>query len=960
MPRNYIRKTNKAAYSDEKLQNAILAVKNRTMSAYTASKHYNIPRSTIVNRIYERRGFKSNTLGRSTVLSNEVEKSLAKNIHIMEKYGFGLTRKELLEVVGEYVNKNCVANPFNNGMPGEDWFLGFKKRHGLSVKKPQPVEYARKNACRPDVIYPYFDLLEETINELNLQNKPAHIYNLDETSFSKDPSKSKVVGLKGFTSTRTISSPGKDNTTVLLGCNAQGEKLPPLIIYKGKNVWDEWTSQEAYPGTVYAATSNGWMESTVFENFFDKVFLPTVGDKRPILLIYDGHSTHVGLNIIEKARAAGITILKIPPHTSDVLQPLDLSVNKSFKDKWDALLVKWQRQNIGKVLPKKDFSKMIGQIWAALEPSVCSAGFRKAGIYPLNKNAVPPEKFNQVLLRAWKSTTKTSEEPDEIVDSAFSREEYRAYTATHETCPDICHNDNDVNLVLQQPNEFCEHTANQPELLKKIVLVSINKVISGTDVGALQPSYNIHESSILQPTETRSALQENFAVGSKWNLSEPSTSTFHRNLIEHNIKSVAQRQDHLKNNHFLENEQTSIESFVVNNELHFSLENCVPISRHHDISLINKQGIAPTTSLHTTCSDTRNSRVQILDDSIVTCEVSFEDLLLKSVKGGTVNRRKKVKIATGAELITHDEVYNRCKIIEAEKEQKTRIKEQKAKEKEEKRKTNEQLKKSKEDKNNITKIKNSKKLVKKNVKKVRKISTSSDSEVEINLDDESDADYGEYCKDLLDDIENEDLTLDKIIEAEKEQKVRMKEQKAKEKEKKRQANEKLKKSNKDKNNVSNIIGNAKKLIKKTDKKVRKLSTSSESEIEINLNDESDVDYGEYPPDLFDDKENDNDKQNKDLTLDNGDWVLVKFCTKKSVKHFVGVVLHRNGNGYPVIKYVRKTVSIIDGQTVFTFPTIDDISEIRHTEDIVEKLPKPIIGRRGQIIFKMLFKTYNIQ
>lgn len=124
----------------------------------------------------------------------------------------------------------AVNNPFKNGVPGEDWFLLFKKRHNISVKKPQPVEYARKTACRPNMIYPYFDLLEETVNQLDLRDKPSHIWNVDETRFSKDLSKAKVVGLKGFTSTRTILSPDKDNTTVLQGCNALGEKTPPLII----------------------------------------------------------------------------------------------------------------------------------------------------------------------------------------------------------------------------------------------------------------------------------------------------------------------------------------------------------------------------------------------------------------------------------------------------------------------------------------------------------------------------------------------------------------------------------------------------------------------------------------------------------------------------------------------------------------------------------------------------------
>lgn len=51
-------------------------------------------------------------------------------------------------------------------------------------------------------------------------------------------------------------------------------------------------------GTANAATCNGWMETAVFEAFIEKVFFKTVGPKRPILLIYDGHATHVGVNLI--------------------------------------------------------------------------------------------------------------------------------------------------------------------------------------------------------------------------------------------------------------------------------------------------------------------------------------------------------------------------------------------------------------------------------------------------------------------------------------------------------------------------------------------------------------------------------------------------------------------------------------------------------------------------------------
>lgn len=120
------------------------AVRNGHLRGYKAAQN-NIPRMTIMDHVKNKR-FKSNSLGRSTALTFEVETKLASSIHTMEKYDFGLTKKEVLEMVGQYVNRNHISTPFKNGTPGQAWFTAFKQRHHLSVKKPQAVEYARKRA----------------------------------------------------------------------------------------------------------------------------------------------------------------------------------------------------------------------------------------------------------------------------------------------------------------------------------------------------------------------------------------------------------------------------------------------------------------------------------------------------------------------------------------------------------------------------------------------------------------------------------------------------------------------------------------------------------------------------------------------------------------------------------------------------------------------------------------------
>lgn len=90
---------------------------------------------------------------------------------------------------------------------------------------------------------------------------------------------------------------------------------------------------EGYPRTVYAATCNGWMESDVFENYFTNTFLKCIEKERLVLLINDGHSTHISFNLVLKAKNENITILKLPPHSSHLFQPLNLTLFKSVKSR---------------------------------------------------------------------------------------------------------------------------------------------------------------------------------------------------------------------------------------------------------------------------------------------------------------------------------------------------------------------------------------------------------------------------------------------------------------------------------------------------------------------------------------------------------------------------------------------------------------------------------------------------
>jgi hypothetical protein len=162
-------------------------------------------------------------------------------------HGFGLSKTDLTAFVSDTVRACWNANDdighylrshcrFNNHTPGHDWIEHFMRDHHLSLVKPSPLERSRVNsAADPFVVYEFYDLVHQEMEKLGIQDKPECVFNLDETSFSLDPSRGKVVSLQGGGAIhRTTSSCGRTNFSVMACVSADGSAQPPLVIFQGK------------------------------------------------------------------------------------------------------------------------------------------------------------------------------------------------------------------------------------------------------------------------------------------------------------------------------------------------------------------------------------------------------------------------------------------------------------------------------------------------------------------------------------------------------------------------------------------------------------------------------------------------------------------------------------------------------------------------------------------------------
>ena len=76
-----------------------------------------------------------------------------------------------------------------------------------------------------------------------------------------------------------------------------------------------------------------------------------------------GHICSV--DVIEQARANDIHLLCLPAHTTHILQPLDVSVFKSFKSNFSKACTNYLAKNPGWVITTDKIASLVAEAWPA-------------------------------------------------------------------------------------------------------------------------------------------------------------------------------------------------------------------------------------------------------------------------------------------------------------------------------------------------------------------------------------------------------------------------------------------------------------------------------------------------------------------------------------------------------------------------------------------------------------------
>ena len=125
-------------------------------------------------------------------------------------------------------------------------------------------------------------------------------------------------------------------------------------------LWSTWIPKNWYPGTRYNASLSGWVEEEVYYDWFVNQYCPAVQHiKGPLILFFDGYRSHISAQIVKMAMQNGIELECLPPHTTTILQPLDVVTLNKAKSVWRSLLVDHNTKTNSAPMNKKKFALLV-------------------------------------------------------------------------------------------------------------------------------------------------------------------------------------------------------------------------------------------------------------------------------------------------------------------------------------------------------------------------------------------------------------------------------------------------------------------------------------------------------------------------------------------------------------------------------------------------------------------------
>jgi hypothetical protein len=355
------------------------------LSARAAGQIYSVDHAKVSRRrhgIQPRRDISAN----SRKLTDLEESVLVQYILDLAAKGF----PPRLSIVEDMANRLLATR--DAPRVGTRWASNFvKRRPELRTRFQRKYDYQRAKCEDPEIIRGWFELVRNTIAKYGIHD--MDIYNFDETGFMMGiiSTATVVTSSDGRARAKRVQPGNREWVTVIQGVNSQGWAVPPFVIVAGKNHLSSWYQNSGFPPDwVIGVTENGWTTNEKGMDWiqhFDKHTRPrTIGGYR--LLILDGHESHHSDEFEEYCKENNIITLCMPPHSSHILQPLDVGCFSPLKKAYGRQIEDMMRAHITHITKDDFFPAFHAAFLSAMTENNIRGGFRGAGILPFDPEGV--------------------------------------------------------------------------------------------------------------------------------------------------------------------------------------------------------------------------------------------------------------------------------------------------------------------------------------------------------------------------------------------------------------------------------------------------------------------------------------------------------------------------------------------------------------------------------------------
>jgi hypothetical protein len=378
---------------EQKIQ---LALKDFNSGVYKtlrqAAAAHRVSKSTLTDR-YNGKPTRRQARVRQQLLSPQQEELLCKWILDLEKAGSAPSHSSIKEMAS-------MISSVSDGPShvGTDWVPRFLKRHpDLKTKTGKTIDHKRVRNITKQAIEEWYTNLQRVMELKNI--KTCNIWNMDEIGTALGVvNNQRVVGTADTNST-LIQTPNEREWCTAIECiTADGRNCKPLLIFKAKNVQQQWFIPEEVPDWVFTSTESAFTTDQIGLRWLLEIFEPETrhnlepGDWR--LLVLDGHKSHITEHFQKRAYLHNIWCYYLVAHASHILQPLDLAVFSSLKRRFRSLVAREWETDGDSLLKKQKFITQYGRARdMAITPNNCKSGFQAAGIHPYDPSKALNSRF---------------------------------------------------------------------------------------------------------------------------------------------------------------------------------------------------------------------------------------------------------------------------------------------------------------------------------------------------------------------------------------------------------------------------------------------------------------------------------------------------------------------------------------------------------------------------------------